>query len=91
MQQLAASYLEYFEFDFSQDGAVSLAQDAPQELAALVLQLCESFGPQTLISVYEGLSVVAGSSLPHLAEVDEKVCPLAVYYILIDFLSAHGS
>lgn len=91
MQELAASYLEYFEFDFSQGVAVRLAQDAPPDLAAFVSQICDAYGPHSLVCVYEALSVAAGSSLPHMAEVDEKVCPLALYYILIDFLSAHGS
>ena len=91
MQQLAAIYLEHFEIDFSQGVEVRLAEDAPPELVEFVSQILDVYGPQSLVCVYEGLNVAADSDLPHMAEVDEKVCPLELYYILMDYLSARSS
>ena len=91
MQQLAASYLEHFEIDFSQGVEVRLAEDAPEELVEIVSQICDVYGPKSTVCVYEALNVAADSDLPHLAEVDEKVCPLELYHILIDYLSVRCS
>jgi len=91
MQHLAAIFLEHFEIDFTQGVAVRLAGDAPEDLAEFVAHIYEVYGPNSLVCVYEALNVAADSDMPHLAEVDEKVCPLDIYYILIDFLSARGS
>lgn len=91
MQQLAASYLEHFEIDFSEGVEVRLAKDAPLDLVEIVSQLRDVYGPQCLVCVYEALNVAADSDMPHMAEVDEKVCPLDLYYILMDYLSARSS
>ena len=91
MQHLAASYLEHFEIDFSQGVDVRLAEDAPADLVEIVSQILDVYGPKSLVCVYEALNVAADSDLPHMAEVDEKVCPLDLYYILMDYLSARSS
>ncbi|GFK95401.1 hypothetical protein NNJEOMEG_03264 [Fundidesulfovibrio magnetotacticus] len=90
MQDLAASYLEHFEMNFGEDSSVELSGKAPEDLKLLASGIEEMFGPGRLPSLFEALSVVADSELPHCAEVDVKVCPLDLYFVVLDFLGARA-
>ncbi len=90
MQELAADYLEHFSIDIGEKVRVSLADSAPEDLQELGRLIGTSFGPDKLVCVYEALCVIADSDLPHCAEVDEKVCPLDIYFVVIDFLGARA-
>jgi len=88
MQELAANYLEHFTVDFGEHARIGLDAAAPEDLQELVRVIGETFGPEKLVCLFEALSVAAESDLPHLAEVDEKVCPLDIYFVVVDFLGA---
>lgn len=88
MQELAADYLEHFSLEFGEEVRVSLSDTAPEDLHELDRLIRDNFGPDRLTCVYEALCVAAESELPHCAEVDEKVCPLDIYFVVIDFLGA---
>uniref|UniRef100_A0A7C4EHS3 Uncharacterized protein n=1 Tax=Fundidesulfovibrio putealis TaxID=270496 RepID=A0A7C4EHS3_9BACT len=90
MQALAADYLEHFSVDFTDGVAVRLAGSAPEDLVELDRLIGDVFGPGNLVCVYEALCVAADSDLPHCADVDEKVCPLDIYFVVIDFLGARA-
>jgi hypothetical protein len=95
MQGLAANYLSFFKVDFNENPSLVLDAAAPEDLRELVGLIRDIFGPGNIVSVYEALSVAAESEQPQDAEVDEKVCPLEIYYFVVDFLgmkalSAHG-
>jgi hypothetical protein len=95
MQELAANYLEHFTVELGEYPSIVLDDAAPESLLELDRLIRDTFGPGNLVSVYEALSAAAESELPHCAEVDEKVCPLDIYFFVLDFLgtkafSAHG-
>lgn len=90
MQELAANYLEHFSVDIGERIRVDLSESAPEDLLELYRLIEDMFGPEKLVCVYEALSVAADSDLPHCAEIDEKVCPLGIYYLVIDFLGARA-
>lgn len=90
MQELAANYLEHFTLDFGDQVNVSLAGAAPEDLLELERFIREQYGSDKIVCLYEALCVVADSELPHCAEVDEKVCPLEIYYRVVDFLGARA-
>ena len=90
MRNLAASYLEHFDVDFGLAPSLRLAVTAPQELKELAGLIADLFGQDKLVCIYEALSAAADSDLPHCAEIDEKVCPMDVYYVVLDFLAAHA-
>jgi len=86
MQELAADYLEHFSVVFGEESGVRLDDDAPRDLLELTRLVAELFGPGNEAALFEALSVASESELPHLAEVDEKVCPLDLYFVVLDFL-----
>jgi hypothetical protein len=88
MQGLAANYLDHFTVDLGNRIQVSLAKTAPEDLQELDRLIMDLFGPEKLVCVYEALCVAADSELPHCAEVDEKVCPLDIFFVVLDFLGA---
>jgi hypothetical protein len=88
MQGLAANYLDHFTVDLGNQVQVSLAETAPEDLQELDRLITDLFGPEKLVCVYEALCVAADSELPHCAEVDEKVCPLDIFFVVLDFLGA---
>ena len=90
MQALAANYLEHFTVDFGAQARVGLSERAPEDLKELGRLIQDLFGTGKLVCVYEALCVAADSDLPHCAEVDEKICPLDVYYMVLDFLGARA-
>jgi len=90
MQALAADYLEHFTVEFSGVAEVSLSDSAPEDLIELDRLIGVTFGPGKLVCVYEALSVAAESEMPYCAEVDEKVCPLDIYFVVLDYLGARA-
>ncbi|MFP5222129.1 MAG: hypothetical protein ACLGSA_07555 [Acidobacteriota bacterium] len=90
MQELAARYLEHFSIDFDGGARVSLESTAPDELKELDRVISDLFGPDKQVCVYEALCVAAEAELPHCAEIDEKVCPLDLYFVVVDFLGAQA-
>uniref|UniRef100_A0A7C4EK44 Uncharacterized protein n=1 Tax=Fundidesulfovibrio putealis TaxID=270496 RepID=A0A7C4EK44_9BACT len=90
MQDLAAQYLEHFSLDMEQGAQVCLDQSAPVELQELSQLVCAMCGGDATVSLFEALSVCADSEMPYLAEVDEKVCPLDLYYVVLDYLGTHA-
>ena len=90
MQELAARYLEHFTIDFGESARVGLEGSAPDELKELDQLISDLFGPEKLVCVYEALCVAAETDMPHCAEIDEKVCPLDIYYVVVDFLGARA-
>jgi len=90
MQELAASYLEHFDMTFGEDARIVLSGDAPDDLVLLARSVEEMFGPGKLVCLFEALSVVADAELPHCAEVDVKVCPLDLYFIVVDYLGSRA-
>jgi hypothetical protein len=87
MQELAASYLEHFSVEFGDTPSIVLAQSAPEELRELDRRIAELFGPGKLVCVFEALNVAADSDMPFLAEIDQKVCPLDIYHIILEYLA----
>jgi len=90
MQELAASYLDHFDMSFGENPGISLAADAPEDLVLLAEGIEQMFGPGRLVCLFEALSVVADSELPHCAEVDAKVCPLDLYFVVVDYLGTRA-
>jgi len=88
VQELAAEYIGHFSLDFGDQPTVSLSEDAPGDLRELIGLITEAFGEGKQVCVYEALCVIADSELPYCAEVDEKVCPLDIYFIVVDYLGA---
>lgn len=90
MQELATDYLGHFSIDLEGGSGVDLDESAPQDLRELAGLIEETHGPGNLPALFEALSIAADSEMPFLAEVDEKVCPLDIYYVVLDFLSARA-
>ncbi|MFP5239243.1 MAG: hypothetical protein ACLGQW_05365 [Acidobacteriota bacterium] len=86
MQDLAADYLDHFSVTFGEGAGVRLDGDAPKDLMELVRLVDDLFGPGNEAALFEALSIASESELPHLAEVDEKVCPADLYFVVLDFL-----
>jgi hypothetical protein len=86
MQELAADYLEHFTVDIGEEIRVGLDDSAPQDLLDLDRLVRDMFGPDRQVCLYEALSTAAESEFPPCAEVDEKVCPLDLYFVVVDYL-----
>lgn len=86
MQELAASYLEHFSVSFGDKPEIVLAPNAPEGLRQLDRHITSLFGPGKLVCVFEALNVAADSEMPFLAEIDQKVCPLDIYHIVLEYL-----
>jgi hypothetical protein len=87
MQELAKSFLEYFDFVFTDAGLqVRLVDDAPSGLLDLTHRAGAREDPTLLICVYEGLSCIAEADSPFCCEIDAKVCPPDLFYRLMDEL-----
>jgi len=86
MQELAADYLEHFTMDVGDEIHIGLNDSAPEALLELDRLIKDMFGPGKLVSLYEALSTAAESEFPPCAEIDEKVCPLDLYFVVVDFL-----
>lgn len=85
MKATAAAFLEHFDFDFSGNGpAVVPAADAPEALTRLVDAVAAEAGADAATCVYEALSILAEAEDPRLTEVDEKVCPLSTYRLVVE-------
>lgn len=86
MQELAADYLEHFTVDIGEVIHVDLDESAPEDLLELDRLVRDMFGPGKQVCLYEALSTAAESEFPPCAEIDEKVCPLDLYFVVVDFL-----
>lgn len=87
MQEMARGFLEYFDLDLTDAGLqVRLDGNAPPVLLELARNAGALEEPFLLVCVYEGLSCIAESESPFSCEVDEKVCPAALFYQLLDDL-----
>lgn len=80
VKNLAAEYVEHFEFDFGDAGVeLMLLDDAPAELKKLITDLCGRIAPETLVKVYEALNAIAEAEDIYACEIDEKVCELTLF------------
>lgn len=76
MQDMAAFLLEYFDFDFNDQGMVVVLGEDPPELLIDMLRTLNSESQAGLVGVYECLSMMAESDDPETFEVDDKVCSM---------------
>ncbi len=86
MQDMAAFLLEYFDFDFTDNGMVVVLGDDPPELLTDMLRELDSESPAGLVGVYECLSMLAEADDPDSFEVDEKVCSLKLRCRMVEYL-----
>jgi len=91
MRTLASRYLDHFDIDLGPTPTVTLSKHAPDDLRELDRLVAEIFGPGHLVGVYEALSKAAETDFPHLEPVDENVCPMDVYFFVLDFLGTRLS
>ncbi|WP_320172351.1 hypothetical protein [Maridesulfovibrio sp.] len=80
VKNMAAAFVEYFEFDFGDAGVeLSLLDDAPAELQKMIRELCGRISPETLVQVYEALNAISEADDIYQCEIDEKVCQLTLF------------
>lgn len=80
VKNLAAQYVEYFDFDFGDAGVeLSLQANAPADLKNMIITLCGALSPENLVKVYESLNAIAECDDIYQCEIDEKVCELTLF------------
>jgi hypothetical protein len=80
IKNLAAEYVEHFDFDFGDAGVqLSLLDDAPADLRDMIVDLCGRISPENLVKVYESLNAIAECENIYVCEIDEKVCELTLF------------
>ena len=84
IKTVAASYVASFDFHFKDSGAVlALADDSPDGLQKLILDLCGNLSSDSLIKVYEALNTIIESDAVDLCEIDEKICKIDLLHRIV--------
>lgn len=87
LQEIAAEYAGYFDFDFGDAGVVlTLSKEAPPELMDMIKDLLGDYTQESLVMVYEALNIVSEADDVFSCEIDEKVCSLSVFCRIIRHL-----
>jgi hypothetical protein len=86
MQDMAAFLLDYFDFDFTDDGMVVVLAEDPPEVLTDMLKALENDTPAGRVALYECLSMLAEADDPDAFEVDEKVCSLDMRFLVVEYL-----
>jgi len=90
MQDIAADYATYFEFELHGSGMrVMLSAEAPGKLLDLVHSVCGS-DPEWLVCIYEALTCIAEAKDAQCCDIDEKVCPLEMVQAVQEWLLANS-
>lgn len=87
MRELAEHYLSYFVFEPDCHPALSVRSDAPEDLKRLIEIACSPLGDGASACAFEALNAFVDADDPFFPDVDEKVCPLDMYAVVVDILS----
>ncbi|SDL31013.1 hypothetical protein SAMN05660337_2595 [Maridesulfovibrio ferrireducens] len=87
MQDIAAEYAGYFDFDFGDSGVIlNLTEEAPPELLRMIKDLFGNDTQEALVKVYEALNTVSEADDVFNCEVDEKICTLTIFCKIVRHL-----
>lgn len=88
MQEIAAHYAAYFEFELRAGGMrVMLSAEAPGKLLDLAQSICGD-DAERLVSLYEALNCIAEAEDPQCCDIDEKICPPEMVQVVRERLRA---
>ena len=87
MRELAEHYLSYFVFEPENQPALSVRPDAPEDLKMLIKSTFAPLGEGAPACAFEALNAIIDADDPFFPEVDEKVCPLDMYALVVELLT----
>ncbi|WP_031481822.1 hypothetical protein [Maridesulfovibrio frigidus] len=87
MRDVAAEYVEYFDFDFGDSGmTLTLAKEAPSEISTILKDLFGNSSQESLVKLYEALNIISEADDVFSCEVDEKVISLPLFCRVVRYL-----